>query len=792
MLNHAEVFVRSRFLRRWMAGVVTSFLALGLAAAPALGATFVVNTTDDDSDANFGDGSCSTGTLIVVDPGPPTLFGFECTLRAAIEEANNLAGADVIQFSAILPTVAGVVEIFPSTPLPFILDPLTVDGYSAAGYDVANPDARPIINLGGSSSGAGSIGLAVLPGADNSTIRGLAISDFTGDGILVSAFFSPGPTNVTIEGCHIGISRGLFYRGNDGNGINVSTSGVVTIGKTCTAGGCTGKRNVIATNTLNGIRVSSSNVSIAGNLIGTDTFGSSTFVPFGGSTPNGEWGVHIVSGAGNDVGAADADGGNLISGNTLGGVRIESGGNFLLSNKIGTNLAGVNALANNGPGVDLAVGGNFVGAFGRGGNLISGNLASGITSVDDNQIVGNTIGLTDDQSALLANSADGIVLTGSSALVAENVIGGGADGIDADGSSHRIVENFIGTNAQGIDFGSSRGIHVRGSSIQIGDVDQGNVIGFHTDGIDLVASSASNIIQGNFIGIDLNGNSIPNNDGVQVAGTANTIGGVDGLTNGLANLIGFNTDGIDVFAADNTNEIIGNYIGTNSAGDNLGNTDTGVELSTGPATVGGSASMDAASTAARANVIAFNGDDGVDVQTSLTGTSIRGNELFANADLGIDLPGGSGIPPNDVGDVDTGGNNLQNFPEFEPLQTQFNDVTGNLEVRYRVDSNEGDSAYPLTVDFYLRETLPGEAEVYIGSDTYPAASATLFRSVAVTPLPGVVVSGALRATATDANGNTSHLSDQPITVPEPGGLALLASGSALVLGLQRRRRDQRA
>ena len=49
--------------------------------------TFVVNSTDDTSDDNPGDATCVTqlGT---------------CTLRAAIEEANALAGLDIIELPA--------------------------------------------------------------------------------------------------------------------------------------------------------------------------------------------------------------------------------------------------------------------------------------------------------------------------------------------------------------------------------------------------------------------------------------------------------------------------------------------------------------------------------------------------------------------------------------------------------------------------------------------------------------------------------------------------------------------
>jgi len=68
--------------------LVCCSLALGLGAllAPrsALAATFTVDTTDDAVDVAPGDGQCKTAND-------------HCSLRAAIQEANALIGADVIR-----------------------------------------------------------------------------------------------------------------------------------------------------------------------------------------------------------------------------------------------------------------------------------------------------------------------------------------------------------------------------------------------------------------------------------------------------------------------------------------------------------------------------------------------------------------------------------------------------------------------------------------------------------------------------------------------------------------------
>ncbi|AHY45609.1 CSLREA domain [Rubrobacter radiotolerans] len=62
-------------------------LALLAFAAPARAATFTVNSAEDAPDTNPGDGACAT-------------VGGDCTLRAAVQETNALAGADAVNVPA--------------------------------------------------------------------------------------------------------------------------------------------------------------------------------------------------------------------------------------------------------------------------------------------------------------------------------------------------------------------------------------------------------------------------------------------------------------------------------------------------------------------------------------------------------------------------------------------------------------------------------------------------------------------------------------------------------------------
>lgn len=167
---------------------------------------------------------------------------------------------------------------------------------------------------------------------------------------------------------------------------------------------------------------------------------------------------------------------------------------------------------------------------------------------------------------------------------------------------------------------------------------------------------------------------------------------------------------------------------------------------------------------------------------------MRGNAVYENGGPGIDL-GNDGATANDPTDSDQGPNGLQNHPELDANQTQLNTSTGDVEVRYRVDTNVGEAVYPLKIDFYL--SLDGEeGEIWPGSDSYSSITAALYASVAFQPPPGVTVAGDLAATATDADleGNTSEFSD-PVPLPEPSLPLSLTRGVLLLRALAAGRRS---
>ncbi|MFV9503269.1 MAG: PxKF domain-containing protein [Oscillochloridaceae bacterium umkhey_bin13] len=513
--------------------------------SPAVTATtfatnFTVNSTGDGGDADLLDGICQTATL------------GECTLRAAIEQSNALAGANTIDFNI---AGVGVQTITPLTLLPVISDPVIIDGYSQPGsspntLSIGN-DAVLLIELNGTSVGGS--GLLLTTGSNGSTIRGLVINRFE-YGIRVL-----GSGSHTITGNFIGTNAtGTVAEANTLDGIRISNAGLLTIGGTDPAA-----RNLISGNALAGLRLESSDgpvttTTILGNYIGTNAVGLA-------GVPNGSiltlsGGIYLDGGSGSvtniQIGGSAAGAGNVIAANIGEGIALWNSGISNVSlqgNLIGTAANGTTPLGNNltagdGGGIALrnSVTNTTIGGANPGeGNLIAYNGGDGgvtIYSGSNHTIRGNTI---------IRNVEAGVWLGGSNNTVAGNVIG-----TDIDGAAG------LGNTIQGI--------RVTGNSHTIGGstaADRNVISGNGAAGIELAdASATGNVILGNYIGLTPAGTAArPNQRGIQINGgaTNNTIGGT---TAGARNIISGNTSyGIEI-SSSGGNTISGNYIGSNAAG----------------------------------------------------------------------------------------------------------------------------------------------------------------------------------------------------------------------------------
>lgn len=222
-----------------------------------MAATFTVNDAGDAGDAVPGNGICATA-------------GGVCTLRAAIEEANALAGVDTIQFNV---GGGGAVTIAPASSLPIVTGPTHIDGYTQPGAS-ANTLAtgnNAVIHVRLDGGGAVSSAL-FLQGSSGSSVRGLAITRFTGTGIAVN-----NSSGTIVAGNFVGTDGTGADLHNHAYGILVySNSDDVVVGGTAPA-----DRNVVAWNLADGIVVSGTNVSgtlVRNNYIGTSPDGLTAHV----------------------------------------------------------------------------------------------------------------------------------------------------------------------------------------------------------------------------------------------------------------------------------------------------------------------------------------------------------------------------------------------------------------------------------------------------------------------------------------------------------------------------------
>ncbi|MEZ5729495.1 MAG: DUF4347 domain-containing protein [Burkholderiaceae bacterium] len=225
-----------------------------------------------------------------------------------------------------------------------------------------------------------------------------------------------------------------------------------------------------------------------------------------------------------------------------------------------------------------------------------------------------------------------------------------------------------------------------------------------------IAVDADNVrIQGNYIGTDFTGLLDQGNGSSGIAlwsGNGLTVGGA-GANEG--NVISGNGGrGIDI-GAGSGHLIQGNYIGVGSNGETaLGNDSDGIEFASATnSQVGGSG-------AGEGNIIAnhlITSSVGVWVTGGSSGIAILGNSIYNNDKLGIELDP-TGVTANDVGDGDTGNNNLQNFPVLTSART---DGSSAVWVNGTLNSTASwEHRIELFADTVADGTGHGEARVYLG------------------------------------------------------------------------------
>jgi hypothetical protein len=382
-------------------------------------------------------------------------------------------------------------------------------------------------------------------------------------------------------------------------------------------------------------------------------------------------------------------------------------------------------------------------------------------------------------NGLVLNSPNSVVMT----VQGLNIYGCGIclRGDVAGTSQIRSFGNFICTNIAGdVAANTSQSTTgIRGVTQMVigGELPwQRNLISGCTGTAVLIAGNAD--IRGNLIGTDRTGtialgNGSDNNwPGLYITNVLATIT-IGGTNTNARNIVSGNsrsgiavnrTTGAGAYAS---TRIVGNFIGTDWQGAfPLPNGYTtvaqarfggGIRISGGgitdttPLIIGGFLPGEG-------NLIAFNNGSGITTSDVNPGASpgaafeSRGNVIHSNTFGGatnIDL-GGFGRSANDVGDLDVGTNDVQNYPEILSATEQGGIAT----VRYRVDTLAANASYPLRIDFY-RALNNGSSGRLLAQDNYPASLATQIREFSF-PLPPNEFAMPITAIASNA-GRSSEM-----------------------------------
>jgi len=608
----------------------------------------------------------STGDSATCGASSPPFY----TLRCAINQANTDGGNDNIGFdipstdSGCSPvTINGasktVCKISPAIDLPALTaNNVTIDGYS-------QPGASQNTNLLHSSSGDNAFLTIQIDGSTDTDPNGTV--------------------GLSIEGSHDTIT-GLSITGFNNGGLYLTTPGGASSGNT-----------------------------VAGDFIGVAPDGSNAY--------NGSDDVLVYGGsANNTIGGTGAGDRNVIeSGNgngsgTIGGVNIETDGNVIEGNYLGTAPNGTHVLG--GAGLTVAFlssggGSNTLGGAGEAGNVINGAGGAVYAGGSKAIIEGNYIGTDAVGDAAItpepgstANFGSGIDVASGAApnyVISNNLISGNLGyGIAVASPSSTVTGNKIGTNAAGttaipndaggIDVGASNGT-IGGTGSGDGNlIDGGATSSILADGIRVESQATNTTIEGNKIGVGLNGEKLGNGgNGIFFAS--------NGTTNPYTQTVSNNTIA---------------YNGIQGSGGSLGS-GTGV-------------------------LVGSNG------YTSNIHVHITQNSIFENSDHGIILDGQS---PDSCD---------SSSPSGQPLCPVIDSATTAVVSGHAPGCGAGDC----TIEVFVADTLPsdnnhGEGKTYLGSTTTTDSSGDW----SFTPANGALAQGqgqSVTATTTKTSGGASTTS----------------------------------
>lgn len=668
------------------------------------------------------------------------------TLRSIIQLANTnhtgMAGSpDTIVFNIPLSTtesknvinVGAPGGIAPGQALPVLSDIAVIDGTTAPGY---NYRTGILIELNGSNVTSGN-GLTLTGG--DSTVKGLAILNFPGNGIEVDS------SNNTIGGGTIGTN----LAGAPNNPAGRITSPLSQHGTTTPVFVRPPDGNVISGNHGDGVLIqnASDNNILEGNWIGTTV---------AGTAPDGNFlnGVDIENSNGNELlGTFPVDNGNpfviynVISGNDGNGLVINNSNQTkVFANFFGMGADNNTAVGNDGDGV-LIEGTSDQTTFGGNiplGNVVAGNKANGVVVAGNatRTILGNTFAgvAAFNPKVSVGNTEDGILITspgnGTLYLPTEITIppgtilttippgittlvltcqmaGNGENGLEIAGNATavQVAQSVAGvqTNGHSAEPNGANGVEIDGDATGI-------LIGGFEPSVEGDAGSASFLLASNVF----SGNK---GDGLLINGTQ----GAHGIT------------------------VINNFIGTDITGSSaLPNGKNGIEIDDSSGNEIG-APLGSTPTVINMdrNIIAFNTLDGVLVNGG-TGDSILGNSIFSNGHLGIDLVSANNNAPAPV--IKSG--ILGSF-------TQGSQITGTL-------TGKANTTYQIEL-FASPANTPNSGQVFLGyADEMTNGLGVVNFTITDLTAPSSAAAFYVTGTATDLSGNTGVFSPTSVAVIHNG------------------------
>ena len=384
----------------------------------------------------------------------------DMSIREAIREVNKKGGSLTFEVDSITLTKGA---------LDPIVKRVTVTGKDAGG--------KPGTTIDG---GGAAEGITLSGGG---SVKNLVIQGFGGYGLLVLKA-------TTIENNYIGTdAAGMTAKPNGRDGIDID------------GGGSTVKNNVISGNSGDGITITGSGNKVTGNKIGLGVDGTT---PLGNSN-----GIVLGSGArGNTIGGTAAADRNLIAANSANGIWIQlSNSNKVLGNSIGVDKTGTVRAGNLQDGILIeGSSGTTVGGTSKEArNIIAANLRSGVritnfngfgnVPASNNTVMGNFIGLGNDES-IKGNGQFGVSVSGGAR---NNTIGGtrpGAGNVISGNDGAGVAMNVTGTTGNRV-YGNKIGTDAAGNAPKANGVD-GVFLAFGASG-NLIggAGAAGNVISGN-------------------------------------------------------------------------------------------------------------------------------------------------------------------------------------------------------------------------------------------------------------------------------------------------------